>query len=69
MRAVGIIETGNSMGLTEEELRELPSTEKEKRKKVIREQFIQIGADYVIDSIAELESIIDDINQRLVDHA
>jgi hypothetical protein len=47
----------------------LPSTEKEKRKKVIREQFIQIGADYVIDSIAELESIIDDINQRLVDHA
>jgi len=62
---VGIAETGNSMGLTEEELRQLPSSEKEKRKEMIREQFKQVGADYVIDSIAELDSIIEDINQRL----
>jgi phosphonoacetaldehyde hydrolase len=53
------------MGLTEEELRQLPSSEKEKRKEMIREQFKQVGADYVIDSIAELDSIIEDINQRL----
>ena len=66
---VGIIETGNSMGLTEEELRELPTSERDKRKKTIREQFIQVGADYVINSITELEAVIEDINQRLVDRA
>lgn len=62
---VGVVETGNCMGLSKHELDQLPIEEREQRKNAIRELFRAGGADFVIDSVADLESVIDQINTRL----
>lgn len=62
---VGLAKTGNEMGLRPEEIEALDPTELEERLARARERLAQSGAHYVVDSIAELLPVIDDINQRL----
>jgi len=62
---VGVVETGNSMGLSLAELNALSVEEREHRKVAIRQMFLQGGSDFVIDSVADLEPVIDIINGRL----
>lgn len=63
--AVGIAATGNEVGLTEDELAELPADERERLLAAAREHLRDAGAHYVIDRLNELPRTIDDIERRL----
>ena len=62
---VGLARTGNEMGLNLEEIEALETEELERRLARAREGLARSGAHYVVDSIADLVPIIDDINDRL----
>ena len=63
--AVGVTRTGNGMGLTEEELAGLPARERASRIRGAADALRGRGAHYVIESIAELPPVLDDIEIRL----
>ncbi|MFA5972580.1 MAG: phosphonoacetaldehyde hydrolase [Lentimicrobiaceae bacterium] len=65
MWSVGVIHSSNEMGLTQDEINLLDKTELEKRSKKVREDYLNAGADYVIESLAELKELIEKINARL----
>jgi phosphonoacetaldehyde hydrolase len=65
MWSVGVINSSNEMGLTLNEINMLDKTELEKRSKKVREDYLNAGADYVINSLAELKELIKKINARL----
>jgi len=65
MWSVGVVDSSNEMGLTLNEINMLDKTELEKRRKKVREDYLEAGADYVIDSLAELKALIEKINLRL----
>jgi phosphonoacetaldehyde hydrolase len=65
MWSVGVVMTSNEMGLTLKEINMLDSHELENRKKIVREIFLSAGADYVIDTLAEIGELISQINERL----
>ena len=65
MWSVGVVMTSNEMGLTLKEINMLDSHELENRKQIVREIFLSAGADYVIDTLAEIGELIDQINERL----
>jgi phosphonoacetaldehyde hydrolase len=62
---VGVIETGNSMGLSRAELEALSPDERISRRTAIEKTFLAAGADFVIDSVANIEPILNEINRRL----
>lgn len=62
---VAVTRTGNSFGLSASEIAELPPSELTRRLTEAESEFRQLGADYVIQSVADLIPIIDDINARL----
>ena len=62
---VGVTRTGNGVGLTEEELAALPARERASRIRIATEALLSRGAHYVIESIAELPPVLDDIEIRL----
>ncbi|MAS07890.1 MAG: phosphonoacetaldehyde hydrolase [Ahrensia sp.] len=64
---VGISETGNEMGLGEDALTALPARERLDLANAAAKRLTDAGADYVIGSVAEIASIVDDINERLAD--
>ena len=63
--SVGIAETGNQMGLSEEELNALPPNIRREKLNRARKSLSHYGAHYVIDRIIELPNVIEDINTRL----
>jgi phosphonoacetaldehyde hydrolase len=65
MWSVGVIMSSNEMGLTQKEITMLDQTELDIRKKMIRQIYLNAGADYVIDSLAEIGELIRQINERL----
>ncbi len=62
---VGVAKTGNEIGLTEAEIAALPRADYQKRLAGAYQRLQQAGADYVIDSIADIAPILDSINARL----
>ncbi|XP_033728738.1 phosphonoacetaldehyde hydrolase-like [Pecten maximus] len=63
---VGVAKYSNYMGVDSlEEADDLTPEEEEKRCKVSRDLLIKSGAHYVIDTIAELPEVIEDVNRRL----
>ncbi|MFY0255555.1 phosphonoacetaldehyde hydrolase [Chitinophaga sp. 30R24] len=62
---VGIIVGGNILGLTEEEMKRIPENDLKERINTIKKDMLQAGADYVINTIAELPEIIHSINTKL----
>ena len=62
---VGVALSGNLMGLSQAELAELPSDERGERLDRARNQLISGGADFVIDSVADIPETIEQINQQL----
>ena len=56
---VGLAASGNSIGLTEEALAALPAEDRAQRLGFARQSLVAAGADVVIDSIADLISVID----------
>jgi phosphonoacetaldehyde hydrolase len=63
---VGVAVSGNALGLSLEELNALPKEESERLKNLARVKMQEMHPDYVIDSVADLMLIIDQINRRLV---
>ena len=62
---VGVAVSGNAMGLTEAQYAELPTDEKAIRRARAYGVLRNAGADVVIDSVADLLPVIDDIELRL----
>jgi phosphonoacetaldehyde hydrolase len=65
MWTVGVTMTGNEVGLGEAELAVLPPDDRVCRVEVAGEALKAAGAHYVIDSVAQLQPIIEEIDQRL----
>jgi len=62
---IGVILGGNILGLTEEETKRIPENDLKEKINIIKNNMLQAGADYVINTIAELPEIIHSINTKL----
>ncbi len=62
---VGVAETGNLVGLTQDQFNALSPDDRAQRIATAEEKFREAGADYVIASIAKLPEILEQINERL----
>jgi phosphonoacetaldehyde hydrolase len=65
MWTVGVTATGNEVGLSASELAALPRDEYRRRLDRARDNLKAAGAHYVIDSVAQLEPVIEHIDRRL----
>ncbi|MCU6710185.1 phosphonoacetaldehyde hydrolase [Paenibacillus sp. J5C_2022] len=63
--SVGVICGGSEFGLTERQTQELGEEELRTRMAAVRSRFERAGAHFTVDAIAELETVIEEINQRL----
>ena len=64
---VGVSESGNGIGLSEQDLARLDAEARAARVEAAASALADTGADYVIGSVAELPQVIDDINERLAE--
>jgi len=62
---VAVAQTGNMVGVTEEEWHALSSGERTQRLQRARQQLLDAGAHYVIDTMAEISQVLDQIEDRL----
>ncbi len=67
--SVGVLLGSSEMGLTQAEAAALPSAELAALKETARQRFYAAGADYIIEDIRALPSVIEEINQRLAQNA
>ena len=65
MWTVGLTQTGNELGLTEDAVHELPRAELNTRLSDIEQRFGKAGAHYVVPGIWDCPAVIDRINDRL----
>ena len=64
---VGVVVGSSNMGLSEEEYNGLSSEEKAKKEREVAENFTAIGADFTIKTMAELPSLVERINEMLLE--
>lgn len=62
---MGVAASGNCIGLSEEEFTALSVAERAARLTVARQKLQAAGAHYVVDTLAELSGVIDDVDHRL----
>ncbi len=62
---VGVVMGSNELALTQEEVSSMPVDELQQRKADVRRRMLQAGAHYVVDTIAELPAVIEEINIRM----
>lgn len=62
---IGVAATGNTMGLSQNEFEGLSASEREQRLAIARAELHQTGAHYVVASVADVDSVLDDIEARL----
>lgn len=65
MWTVGVTQTGNEVGKTFQEMQEMPESDRKKLLNRASQSLKEAGAHYVIDSVADLMPVLDDINQKL----
>ena len=63
--SVGVAATGNMVGLSRREFDALSATQREERLDIARHALKKAGAHYVVDSLADVDSVLDDIEARL----
>lgn len=63
--AVGVVRSGNELGLDEAQIAELDSADLADRLETGRRRMLDAGAHYAIDSVADLPAVLDQINARL----
>ena len=63
--AIGVAGTGNGIGLSYTDFQALPFSEQESRLAAARDELQNAGAHYVVDSLAEVDAVLDDIDTRL----
>jgi phosphonoacetaldehyde hydrolase len=65
MWTIGLAISGNEVGLPLAEWKKLPRKEQEARRETAHKRMQQAGAHYVIDTIADIVPVLDDIEARL----
>ncbi len=65
MWTVGVVRTGNMVGLTQAQFAALSPAEREMRLQTGRERLMEAGTHYVIDSVSDFDSVFDEIDARL----
>jgi phosphonoacetaldehyde hydrolase len=65
MWTIGLAKTGNEMGLTELQIKELDPSVREVRLEKAYKRMHQTGAHYVVDGIGDVMPVLDEINKRL----
>jgi phosphonoacetaldehyde hydrolase len=65
MWTVGVVRTGNMVGLTAAEFEALPAGEQERRLRCGRERLLEAGTHYVIDGVADFDPVFNEIEARL----
>jgi len=65
MWSVGLTQSGNELGLPEDQVEALPPEELSQRLKVIETRFKDAGAHYVVKGIWDCLKVVDDIGRRL----
>ena len=65
MWTVGVVRTGNMVGLTQAEFDALAPAEREKRLQAGRERLMDAGTHYVIDNVSDFDPVFDEIDARL----
>lgn len=63
--SIGVAATGNMMGLSHRELGALPARQRDERLIIARAELEKAGAHYVVDSLAEVDPVLDEIDARL----
>jgi len=63
--SVAVAQTGNMIGLTEEQWGALPRDEQTRRLENAHRKLLDAGAHYVIDTLADIHPILDQIDARL----
>lgn len=64
--AVAVAQTGNMIGLTEEQWRALPQGDQAQRLHAAHRKLLDAGAHYVINTLTEINPILDQIEDRLL---
>jgi phosphonoacetaldehyde hydrolase len=62
---VGLAASGNGVGLDHHALLALPTLERESRVKTAANELHRAGADYVVDSVADLWPVLEEIATRI----
>jgi phosphonoacetaldehyde hydrolase len=65
MWTVGVVRTGNMVGLKQAEFDALSPVEREKRLQTGRERLMDAGTHYVIDNVSDFDPVFDEIDARL----
>jgi phosphonoacetaldehyde hydrolase len=65
MWTIGLVVTGNMLGLTEAEVKALSPQVLDSKRKAITDQYIKSGAHFVADSLADCPAILEEINMRI----
>ena len=68
MWTVGLSVSGNEFGATFEQYQTMELAEIENRKRIAENKLRTAGAHYVIDTLADLPAVIEDINQRIANN-
>jgi phosphonoacetaldehyde hydrolase len=63
--SIGVAGTGNSIGLSFRDFQALPERERHSRLANARRELEQAGAHYVIDTLSDVDPVLDDIDERL----
>ncbi|HEX4541940.1 MAG TPA: phosphonoacetaldehyde hydrolase [Candidatus Acidoferrum sp.] len=63
--AIGVAATGNMVGLSQQNFEALAKPEREALLVMARAELEKAGAHYVVDSLAEVDPVLDDIDARL----
>jgi len=65
MWTAAVTETGNELGLTEEEVRALAPEDLASRLEAIEKRFLEAGAHYVVRSVRDCPEVVEKVNERL----
>jgi phosphonoacetaldehyde hydrolase len=65
MWTIGLAKSGNELGLNEEEIAALPADQLQARLGRAYQRMAEVGAHFVVDTIADVLSVIDRIHQQL----
>jgi len=65
MWSVGVIQGGSELGLTQDQISQLSESTLNHKMESVRQKFLEAGADFVIDSINQLEDVIEAIDAKL----
>ncbi len=60
---IGVTRTGNCVGMTEQELSRLAEDEVQRLCEVAADKLVQAGAHYVVESIAEVPALLNEIDR------